>query len=142
MTNTINSNANSKQSADLIVSTTGHESSSSHRSSSSNNGSVRGIGSGGTPTNSTSFTVALINDSPVLPGAEDSPPNPSMVATMKKVRPKTASPTRHGPQQCQVCSKLIAVSIFFPRWHHQKTANERQNLCFHYFLLLSGLEGN
>lgn len=53
-----------------------------------------------------SFTVALINDSLVFPAAVDSPPNP---ATMKKVRQKTASPTRHGPQQCQVCWKLIAT---------------------------------
>lgn len=36
-----------------------------------------------------------------------------MVVTMKKVRPKTASPTRHGPQQCQVSEGDTAQTCFF-----------------------------
>lgn len=41
-----------------------------------------------------------------LPQANSS----STATTTKKSRPKTASPTRHGPQQCQVC---LSIYLFF-----------------------------
>ena len=113
MTNTINSNVNSKHYENLIVTTSPGSSSSSSSSIGSNNEIATGLGGDAAvtaPSATASITVALNNGSPVLSvaTAAESPVTPSsMVATMKKVRPKTASPTRHGPQQCQVRPMLF-----------------------------------
>ncbi|XP_070503987.1 uncharacterized protein [Chironomus tepperi] len=46
----------------------------------------------------------------------------------KKSRPKTASPTRHGPQQCQVCSKVFGNASALAK-HKLTHSDERKYVC-------------
>ncbi|XP_031619520.1 uncharacterized protein LOC116338427 isoform X2 [Contarinia nasturtii] len=50
------------------------------------------------------------------------------VATVKKSRPKTSSPTRHGPQQCQVCSKVFGNASALAK-HKLTHSDERKYVC-------------
>ncbi|XP_055850932.1 uncharacterized protein LOC129915428 isoform X2 [Episyrphus balteatus] len=51
--------------------------------------------------------------------------NPPIV---KKQRPKTSSPTRHGPQQCQVCSKVFGNASALAK-HKLTHSDERKYVC-------------
>ncbi|CRL07661.1 CLUMA_CG020620, isoform A [Clunio marinus] len=46
----------------------------------------------------------------------------------KKQRPKTASPTRHGPQVCQVCSKVFGNASALAK-HKLTHSDERKYVC-------------
>ncbi|XP_055700115.1 uncharacterized protein LOC129799871 isoform X3 [Phlebotomus papatasi] len=61
---------------------------------------------------------------------EASTSNTSNVNAMsvKKARPKTASPTRHGPQQCQVCSKVFGNASALAK-HKLTHSDERKYVC-------------
>ncbi|XP_059611188.1 uncharacterized protein LOC132258096 isoform X2 [Phlebotomus argentipes] len=48
--------------------------------------------------------------------------------SVKKARPKTASPTRHGPQQCQVCSKVFGNASALAK-HKLTHSDERKYVC-------------
>ncbi|XP_055679779.1 uncharacterized protein LOC129787937 isoform X2 [Lutzomyia longipalpis] len=59
---------------------------------------------------------------------EASTPNTNNVMSVKKARPKTASPTRHGPQQCQVCSKVFGNASALAK-HKLTHSDERKYVC-------------
>ncbi|XP_067617284.1 serine-rich adhesin for platelets isoform X1 [Eurosta solidaginis] len=48
--------------------------------------------------------------------------------TSKKSRPKLSSPTRHGPQQCQVCSKIFGNASALAK-HKLTHSDERKYVC-------------
>lgn len=118
MTNTIKSSVNNQESANLIVHTAaatagptaiaGHADTAT-TSKSSNNRVAMEVGSASegavveraNSTAASSIAVTLINV-PVDSTSSATPVTSTGGTTMKKARSKTASPTRQGPQQCQV----------------------------------------
>ncbi|XP_053945533.1 serine-rich adhesin for platelets isoform X4 [Anastrepha ludens] len=49
-------------------------------------------------------------------------------AALKKNRPKLSSPTRHGPQQCQICSKIFGNASALAK-HKLTHSDERKYVC-------------
>ncbi|XP_028901416.2 mucin-5AC isoform X2 [Zeugodacus cucurbitae] len=49
-------------------------------------------------------------------------------ATLKKNRTKLSSPTRHGPQQCQICSKIFGNASALAK-HKLTHSDERKYVC-------------
>ncbi|KAL5283952.1 TRERF1 family protein [Megaselia abdita] len=50
------------------------------------------------------------------------------VTTTRRSRPKTSSPTRHGPQQCQVCNKIFGNASALAK-HKLTHSDERKYVC-------------
>ncbi|XP_062563525.1 mucin-4 isoform X2 [Armigeres subalbatus] len=88
------------------------DSTSSCSSSSSSSGSGNSSSCSGSGSNVASTTI--INGLPTT--------------VVKKPRPKTASPTRHGPQQCQVCSKVFGNASALAK-HKLTHSDERKYVC-------------
>ncbi|XP_021693695.1 uncharacterized protein LOC5566210 [Aedes aegypti] len=85
----------------------------SDSTSSCSSSSSSGSGSSGSGSSSTAAATITINGLPTV---------------VKKPRPKTASPTRHGPQQCQVCSKVFGNASALAK-HKLTHSDERKYVC-------------
>ncbi|XP_058812874.1 serine-rich adhesin for platelets isoform X2 [Topomyia yanbarensis] len=118
--------ANNNNSTTVISSATlgGHSSRSDSTSSCSSNSS------------SSSSSSSSISSSNSSTGSNSCGSGSSTVAVtvnglptvVKKPRPKTASPTRHGPQQCQVCSKVFGNASALAK-HKLTHSDERKYVC-------------
>ncbi|KAG5673439.1 hypothetical protein PVAND_003485 [Polypedilum vanderplanki] len=74
-------------------------------------------------------TVSNSSNSNLLQATTSSAAQTTTVATTtKKPGPKTASPTRHGPQQCQVCSKVFGNASALAK-HKLTHSDERKYVC-------------
>ncbi|XP_037913271.1 serine-rich adhesin for platelets isoform X2 [Hermetia illucens] len=120
-TNAITSTTNTRTS--LILSS--NNSSNSCSSVSSNSSSCS------SSNESTTVPVSLSSSSsssssPTSSASSTSSNHPPIV--VKKTRPKTSSPTRHGPQQCQVCSKVFGNASALAK-HKLTHSDERKYVC-------------
>ncbi|XP_053685909.1 serine-rich adhesin for platelets [Sabethes cyaneus] len=88
-------------------------SSSSSSGSSSSSSSSSGSNSSSNGSSGSSTLAVTVNGLPTV---------------VKKPRPKTVSPTRHGPQQCQVCSKVFGNASALAK-HKLTHSDERKYVC-------------
>ncbi|XP_060650892.1 pneumococcal serine-rich repeat protein isoform X1 [Drosophila nasuta] len=103
-------NSNSNSNSNSNDSSSGHSGHSSSFKSNSRN--VPGIVTAAASTNTTATGIGIVT--------VDTAP--------RKSRPKLSSPTRHGPQQCQICSKIFGNASALAK-HKLTHSDERKYIC-------------
>ncbi|XP_037944342.1 sal-like protein 1, partial [Teleopsis dalmanni] len=121
----IMSNSNSSNSSNSILNNTTNSnsncSSNSNFSSSSNDSTI-------SITSNTSGGNLKNGNNLIAHGIKNVPGSATATAIVKKSRPKLSSPTRHGPQQCLICSKIFGNASALAK-HKLTHSDERKYVC-------------